>query len=118
METITHRSWVIKDSNGIVIGEFEGVADNSWIGKELLDGTLVASVEQLEDIIETKGITAEQKRRNERAEMFAITLDRINPLWYDSLTQQQKDDLSVWRQAWLDYPETEIRPDNLSWLQL
>lgn len=116
METITHRSWVIKDSNGIIIGEFEGVADNDWIGRELLDGTLVASVEQLEDIIETKGLTPEQERRNERTEIFSETLDRINPIWYNSLTQQQKDDLSNWRQAWLDYPETEIRPDNLSWL--
>ena len=52
-------------------------------------------------------------RRQERREEFSRTIDRMNPLWYDSLTTQQQTDLATWRQAWLDYPATGVRPTDL-----
>lgn len=37
-------------------------------------------------------------------------------LWYDNLTQEQRIELSVWYQAWLDVTETKIIPTKPSWL--
>lgn len=53
------------------------------------------------------------ERRVERTEKFRQTLDRMNNAWYDTLTTQQKTDLATWRQAWLDYPSTGTKPDDL-----
>ena len=52
----------------------------------------------------------EQGRRGERAEEFSQTIDRMNPAWYNGLTDTQKTSLETWRQEWLDYPETGILP--------
>lgn len=49
-------------------------------------------------------------RREERIQKFSETIDLMNPLWYNSLTDQQKTDLATWRQQWLDYPSTGVVP--------
>lgn len=54
-----------------------------------------------------------QERRQERSFKFAHTLDLMNGAWYNALSTQQKTDLATWRQAWLDYPSTGIKPDDL-----
>jgi hypothetical protein len=54
-----------------------------------------------------------KSRRNERREEFSKTLDRMNPAWYNSLTDTQKTSLETWRQAWLDYPDTGILPTRI-----
>jgi hypothetical protein len=57
-----------------------------------------------------------QERRQERSVKFSQTLDKMNGAWYNALSAQQKTDLNTWRQAWLDYPSTGIKPDDLDWL--
>ena len=52
-----------------------------------------------------------QDRRNERTKIFAETIDRMNAVWYGSLTDTQKANLETWRQAWLNYPETDVVPE-------
>ena len=37
-------------------------------------------------------------------------------LWYDFLTPSQIVELKKWYQAWLDAPETLVRPKKPSWL--
>lgn len=37
-------------------------------------------------------------------------------LWYELLTTEQKEELKVWYQAWLDAPTTNLIPDKPSWL--
>lgn len=37
-------------------------------------------------------------------------------LWYSKLTEEQKSELGVWYQAWLDVTETKVVPDMLEWL--
>lgn len=54
-----------------------------------------------------------EERRIEREEKFMETLDMMNGAWYDTLSAQQKTDLATWRQAWLDYPSTGTKPDDL-----
>ena len=46
-------------------------------------------------------------RRKDREIEFANTIDRMNPVWWDSYTQAQKDEITAWRQAWLQYPNNE-----------
>ena len=99
------KLYTFKDSNGSIIGQYN-IGENdpdSYIGQEY-DGVVVAE------------LVDEDAPRQERLDVFAKTIDRMSPLWYNSLTQQQQEDLATWRQAWLDYPETGIRPDDLSWL--
>lgn len=54
-----------------------------------------------------------EDRRVERGVKFGETLDIMNGVWYDTLSTQQKTELRIWRQAWLDYPETGIKPEDL-----
>lgn len=58
--------------------------------------------------------TTPEDRRQERITVFAKTIDRMNTVWYGSLTDAQKTNLEAWRQAWLDYPETSVIPDAAS----
>ena len=37
-------------------------------------------------------------------------------LWYDKLSDEQKQELSEWYEAWLDAPETKVIPNKLSWI--
>lgn len=56
-----------------------------------------------------------QSRRNERAVIFANTIDRMNPTWHAALTDAQRTELETWRQGWLDYPSTGVYPSPLDW---
>lgn len=37
-------------------------------------------------------------------------------LWYSKLTAEQKNELDVWYQAWLDVTETKVIPETPTWL--
>lgn len=43
------------------------------------------------------------------------TIDRINPVWYTSLTTEQQTDLVVYRQQLLDVPQQTGFPIDISW---
>jgi len=63
------------------------------------------------DIEELKKIL--RRLRNNR--VFPI-INRSN-FWYNSLTQQQKDDLQLWYKKWLDVTETLVIPERPTWLE-
>jgi hypothetical protein len=42
-------------------------------------------------------------------------VDRVNPIWYASLTAEQQTELAQYRQALLDVPQQESFPGNISW---
>ncbi len=50
------------------------------------------------------------QRRRERLRTFSLTVDRMNPVWYDSLSEDQKLRLRNWREQWLDYPLSGVSP--------
>ena len=77
-----------------------------WVGEQV-NGTTVASL-QLISYEDTEATLS--SRRTERNEEFSQTIDRMNPAWYNGLTDTQKTSLETWRQEWLDYPETGILP--------
>lgn len=60
-------------------------------------------------------IEAEEIRSKRRTECFPY----INRgyLWADKLTSDQKEELSIWYQAWLDAPSTLIIPERPLWLR-
>lgn len=48
------------------------------------------------------------------SECFAI-VDR--PLWLQSLSQSQMDEIIEWRKAWLDAPNTAVIPEKPEWIK-
>lgn len=73
--------------------------------KRYVDSELVALPDDNSEVLNS--------RRGERAIIFSTTLDLMNPIWYDSLTDDEQTALATWRQAWLDYPATGTKPDDL-----
>ena len=61
-------------------------------------------------------LTQDEERRNDRREEFSHTLDKMNSIWYDSLSSAELSELKAWRTSWLDYPTTPSasRPIRLS----
>lgn len=60
----------------------------------------------------------DELRRADRSEEFTNTIDRMNPTWYNSLTETQQTSLATWRTEWLDYPNNEdntrpVRPEGI-----
>lgn len=59
-------------------------------------------------------------KRNEiraRREVECFPIINRGEAWYTLLTQEQKDELAVWYQAWLDAPQTLVIPENPEWLK-
>ena len=56
---------------------------------------------------EEQVVTFSDERREDRADTFAWTIDKMNPLRYNSLTEDQKVAVATFRQEWLDYPNDE-----------
>ena len=54
-------------------------------------------------------------RQRRKIECFEI-VNRGN-VWYDGLTAEQKEDLKIWYQAWLDAPKTKIIPQQPLWIK-
>lgn len=52
--------------------------------------------------------------RNIRNELLAA-VDRINPVWYSTLTAQQQQELAVYRQDLLDLPQQAGFPAQVTW---
>ena len=113
--------YILHDSEGTILGisiempisvegttvlvmESEKIPDDHL--KMVVNGELVDSPTLIE-------ATIIQDRRSERMGMFSQTLDVLNPVWYDTLTEAEKLSIPIWRQAWLDYPETGVKPDDL-----
>ena len=55
-----------------------------------------------------------KKLRDIRSEMLQA-VDRVNPIWYASLTAQQQQELATYRQALLDMPQQTGFPTDVSW---
>jgi len=54
---------------------------------------------------------AVRKTRNQRL----AVVDRVNPIWYASLTPEQQQQLQQYRQALLDIPQQPGFPETISW---
>jgi hypothetical protein len=53
--------------------------------------------------------------RQQRNEILRNTVDRVNPVRYQSLTDEQRTELIAYRQALLDVPTQSGFPNNVIW---
>lgn len=118
--------WIKKDNNGNIIAASEikfsdayEYADEEYsIG---FDGKIYSESEmQSVDYLTRKAeydnnIRLSAIRAQRETECFPI-INR-GALWYDKLTVEQKAELAVWYQQWLDAPETGIMPTIPKWLK-
>ncbi len=76
------------------------------------DGTLEYDGQQNTEI-EKKALCDDLRKRRE-TECFSY-INR-GQLWYDKLSNAQKQELSEWYQGWLQVTDTLTEPDKPSWL--
>lgn len=82
------------------------------------DGEIGWKLENEEWITNAVEITTEKlanRARYKRNNLLKRTVDNINPLRWNSFTEEQKTDWAMYRQALLDVPEQEGFPDNIVW---
>lgn len=63
---------------------------------------------------ETKSINPGRVIRQQRNDALS-QVDRVNPVWYSTLSEQQKADLAAFRQALLDVPQQSGFPTQIDW---
>lgn len=63
------------------------------------------------EIDQDHSIVVYRQQRNDRL----AEVDRVNPVWYNSLTQEQQQELIVYRQALLDVPQQSGFPEAIDW---
>lgn len=106
------KRWVIKDGIGNILNEFEGVANEDFIGQEF-NGVLIASVEQIADV--------ELPDSNSSEFLWAALRKERNKILALSDWTQVADapvDQAAWaayRQALRDLPANTTDPANPVW---
>lgn len=65
-----------------------------------------------------KEIEEQREVKDLRSQREKLCFPYINRgyLWYSKLTEEQKEELDVWYQAWLNVTTTKIVPSNPEWL--
>ena len=59
-------------------------------------------------------LTMDDLRHTRETQCFPI-INR-GALWYERLSAEQKEELNIWYQAWLDVTETGVIPEKPKWL--
>lgn len=117
--------WIKKDESGKVVMASNGKFDETFELSEEeydvgFDGKLYSETElQSDDYLARRNAfdnsIALIELRNQREEECFSVINR-GALWYDRLTEEQKQELSAWYQAWLDAPQTSVIPTKPAWL--
>ena len=91
------------------ISDFEENYNSYYLSEH---NTLVKSDEKQKEIKNTRELI------NLRAQREKLCFSYINrgSLWYNRLTEEQKEELNIWYQAWLDVTETKAIPEQPVWL--
>ena len=58
-----------------------------------------------------------KKQLRSLREQICFPIVNRGALWYEGLTDAQRDELAVWYRAWLDVTDTRRVPRMPSWLQ-
>jgi len=77
------------------------------------DGTLVMDKEQLDSLCEAETLNGYRQQR----EKDCFPVINRGQLWYDRLTTEQRKELQLWYQAWLDVTKTQTIPAKPKWLK-
>tara|TARA_R110002167_G_scaffold38918_2_gene120609 strand:- start:1072 stop:1401 length:330 start_codon:yes stop_codon:yes gene_type:complete len=96
-------AFTLNNADGGMISFQNGYGNESeWVGT-IFEGQEVASITRAPEQV----VDQSWERRKDREQEFAITINILNPIWYNSLSDDQKTSIGNWRQAWLDYPNDE-----------
>jgi hypothetical protein len=91
------------------INDFEENYRSYYLSKENM---LVKSNDKQQEIEAQRETT---KLRSQREKICFPVINR-GELWYSKLSIDQKEELSVWYQAWLDVTKTMVAPETPTWL--
>lgn len=78
-----------------------------------VNNQLVTTQQEIE--VADRNILIEELRGRRQRECY--TYINRGELWYNHLTDYQKEELNAWYQAWLDVTETLEVPEKPSWLE-
>ena len=78
-----------------------------------VNGDMVVSMVAGEEIV--LELTIEDFRYMREVQCFPVINRGI--LWYERLSTEQKEELNIWYQAWLDVTETKLIPVAPEWLK-
>ena len=78
---------------------------------------LVAHFYPKTELTEEQKLEREKKRLRQLREKECFALVNRGELWYKRLTDEQKAELDVWYQSWLDVTETLEIPNKPDWLK-
>ncbi len=112
-----------KDGDPFLVGKL--YLPGEYLNHYIKDGQPVKMVEKpgefytfdantKEWVFDNKALVADIKKQ--RARNMA-TIDRINPLWWNSMTQSQQDEVAQYRQALLDITAQPGYPTQIEWPQ-
>lgn len=76
------------------------------------NGKLVKSDDKQKEIEDQRVVTDLRKQR----EKICFPYINRGALWYEFLTDEQKEELKVWYQQWLEVTDTRVVPDTPTWL--
>jgi len=102
-------------SDAVVVNEPENIDDfeNNYRSYYLSEANvLVKSQDKQKEIENERELIALRSKR----EKICFPYVNRGYLWYSKLTAEQKNELDVWYQAWLDVTETKTIPDTPTWL--
>lgn len=85
-----------------------------------VDGVMTWEVVDLPDdekarIEEEMRIYAPIAARKKRDRLLNTTVDIMNMIWWESLSDEKKQEWRIYRQALLDVPQQEGYPENIVW---
>ena len=89
--------------------DFEINYDSYYLSE---DNILVKSDDKQKEIENQRELT---NLRHQREKVCFPYINR-GVMWYNRLSAEQKDELAVWYQAWLDVTNTKVVPQTPEWL--
>ena len=95
--------------------ELGGMVDSEIF--DVLDGFPGAYIIEngiFRQLMTVEQVQSERLRHRRSEECFPIV--NRGALWYDKLTNEQKEELSSWYEEWLNAPETGIIPSKPTWI--
>nr|DAP60735.1 MAG TPA: Protein of unknown function (DUF2977) [Caudoviricetes sp.] len=89
------------------------VFETHFAAFRIRDSALVLDKEHLDSMYEAETLNGYRLQR----EKDCFPIINRGELWYDRLTDQQREELQLWYQAWLDVTKTQTIPVKPEWLK-
>ena len=112
--TVSNDAEIVADS---IPGEYSGSMYYVDQGQAIAKPDRPAGEYQFDYTTKSWQIDLEAQARLLRFNRDALLsrVDRVNPTWYNTLTEQQRSDLAEYRQALLDVPQQPGFPESVVW---